>query len=766
MAVALMCRRLPPTMTFFARMAPAVLAAASLANLSTARADTDPSPSPDEVIVTATRRETRLLDTPISMTVVGSDTLQATQADDFSDFSRLVPGLTAIDSGPGDQRYALRGLQSAGEPEVALYYDDIPMAGLPGGSLDTGDRQPDIKLWDIDRIEVLRGPQGTLYGDGSMGGTLRIISKRPVLDTFDAAVQVAGETTAEGGGPSWRWNGMVNLPVVSDTLAVRLAGYYRDEGGWIDNLERPEVTVRQTPGDGLNWEHTAGGRASILFKPNADLTVTGIAYYQNTKTGNTFDTYPQFTAPDDRYISAAFVRAPYTDQLQMYDLAVNDDLKWADLVINGAYESRAVDDTQDTSRYLLSLFGCNEYNWSVSCFGAPVIPAASFEHETVSSTSAEVRLVSRQASPFQWTVGSFLQSATTFRRGQIAQVDSAGLVQFNPDNGDAGNRLFARNNFDAFDKLAVFEESSYEFVRGLNAIVGLRGFHSYRSDEQVIVQQFFPGEPTGPEPFQKFSENELFRKFELSWKVASDALLYAEASQGFRSGGPNYPGGFTTTAPPYRGDSLWDYELGWKAAFADRRVIWTGALFRINWSHLQQLVPTAVFSYIVNAGSARSDGFETQLETPLYKDLRLEAGASLANAHLIGPQPLSGDPASQLYEGDRLAGAPRWTTNLGLTYAHPIVGALRATARLDYTYQSSSADIVAVQNPAYFAIPGSNLVALHIGIDQGNRSLQLAVDNLCNSFVPLTAKALDSNLAESIIAARPRTLTLTFTQML
>ena len=748
-------------MKFLVRMLPAALAAASASNLAAAQADTDSIPPADEVIVTATRRETRLLETPISMTVIGGDTLQATQADGFSDFARQVPGLTAIDSGPSNQRYALRGLQSAGEPEVGLYYDDIPMVGLPGGSLDTGDRQPDISLWDIDRIEVLRGPQGTLYGDGSMGGTVRIISRRPVLDSFQAAAQVTGATTADGGGPSWGWNGMVNLPLVSDTLAMRLTGYYRNEGGWIDDLERSGVTVHEVPGDGLNWEHTTGGRASLLFEPTDALSVTFIAYYQSSQTGNTFDTYPRYTAPDDRYVSAAFVRTPYNDQLQMYNLVVNNRLSWADLVIDGAYESRAVDDTQDTSRFLLSLFGCNEYNWSVSCFGAPVIPAASFEHETVSSTSAEIRLVSRTPGRLKWTVGSFLQSATTYRRGQIAKVDPAALVQFDAADGTAENRLFARTNLDAFDKLAVFEDSSYQLTRGLDAIVGLRGFHSYRSDEQVIVQQFFPGQPTGAEPFQRFSQNSLFKKFELSYKVSADALLYVQAAQGFRSGGPNYPGGFATTAPPYRGDSLWDYEIGWKAALADRRLTWTGALFRIDWSHLQQLVPTSVFSYIVNAGSARSDGFETQLQATVYPGLELEAGASLANAHLIGPQPLSSNPASQLYEGDRLAGAPRWTTNAAVTYMHPIAGTLRATARLDYSYQSGSSDMVAAQNPAYFTIPGSNLVALHLGVARDDWSVQLAVDNLCNSFVPLTAKALDSNLAESIIAARPRTLSLT-----
>ncbi|WP_293373207.1 Plug domain-containing protein, partial [Phenylobacterium sp.] len=141
----------------------------------------------ETLVVTAAKRETKLLETPMSIVVVDHATLQATNADTFADVARLVPQLTYTDSGPGNKRYALRGLQSAGEPEVALYYDEIPISGLPGGSLDTGDSQPDIKLWDVDRVEVLLGPQGTLYGNGSMGGAIRIISKRPVLDSFEAA---------------------------------------------------------------------------------------------------------------------------------------------------------------------------------------------------------------------------------------------------------------------------------------------------------------------------------------------------------------------------------------------------------------------------------------------------------------------------------------------------------------------------------------------------------------------------------------------------
>jgi iron complex outermembrane recepter protein len=729
------------------------------------RADeTEEASALDEVVVTATRRETKLLQTPMSMTVIGADTLRAIDADDVDDFARLVPGLTAKDSGPGYKRYALRGLQSAGEPEVGLYYDEIPLSGLPGPSLDTGDRQPDIKLWDVDRIEVLRGPQGTLYGDGSMGGTVRIISKRPVLDGFHAAMEVGGAATADGGNRSLRWSGMVNIPVVSDVLAVRLAGYDRNEGGWIDDIYRPAVALRQIAGDASNWEHTAGGRASVLFKPTDDLTVTGIAYYQSLTVGSAFDTYPAFALPHDRYVSAAFVRTPWTDRLQMYNLIINDHLKWGDFVITGSYEDRTVDDAQDTTRYLLSLFHCTEFTWEVSCFGPSVIPAASYEHERVDATSAEARLVSRQEGPLQWTVGAFVQSAATYRRGQVAEVSPTGYVVFDPNNGNAVNRIFGRNNHDSFDKFALFEEGAYEILQDLKASIGLRWFHSYRSDEQVIVQQFFPGQPTGAEPFQKFSARALYKRFGLSYSVAPNALVYVEAAQGFRSGGPNYPGGFTTTAPPYQGDSLWDYEFGWKLTLPERRLVWTGAIFRIDWSHLQQLVPTSLFNYIVNAGSARSDGFETEIEVPLFKGLRLSGGTSFTNAHLIGGQPVSSDPNTQLYEGERLAGVPRWTVNAALTYARPLWAGLQATGRLDYTYQSSRSDIVAVQNPGYFVTPGSTLAALHLGVGHNDAwSVQLGVDNLFNSFVPLSAETLDSNLVKSVTAARPRTIRITVT---
>jgi iron complex outermembrane receptor protein len=725
----------------------------SVAALQTAQAED--AAALDEVVVTATKRETKLLETPISMTVLGTDVLQAVNADDFSDYERLVPGLTAIDSGPGQKRYALRGLQSAGEPEVALYYDEIPISGLPGGSLDTGDSQPDLKLFDVDRIEVLRGPQGTLYGNGSMGGAIRIISRRPDLQKYSAHADLAGAVT-EGGAPSWRTSALVNIPVIAGRLALRLDGYYRHDGGWIDDLYRSDIKLPQLASNNLNWEHTRGGRASVAFQATDRWNITGIAYYQVLETGNSFETYPSFASSGDRYVSKAFVRTPWHDEIRMANIISTYDLGWANLVATGSYQQRTVDQSIDTTRYLLSLFKCNEFTWQVSCAGPPLVPGVSYEHEGVNSSSAEIRLTSQARGPLEYTVGGFLQRARTFRYGQVAVADAAGFIDLN--SGVAANRLFARSNFDTFNQYAFFGEGTYNVYHGLKSTVGLRWFHSYRSDQQVLVQQFFPGQPVGPEPFQQFSENALFKKFQLSYDLASNALVYAGAAQGFRAGGPNYPGGFTATAPPYRSDSVWDYELGWKLALADRTVTWTGALFRINWSNLQQLVPTKLFNYITNAGSARSDGFETELTVRPTRHLSFEAGVTYANAHLIGPQPIVSDPKQQLHEGERLGGVPKWTANASASYSQPMPAGLSLTARLDYSYQSSRSNIVAEQNPAYFIIGQSELMNLHLQLSGDGWGVGFDMDNLFDTFAPVSGKALDANLIRTVTAAPPRTI--------
>lgn len=711
------------------------------------------------IIVTATRRETRLLQTPMSISVIGADTLAKADVTNFADFARLVPGLSYIDSGPGNKRYALRGLQSAGEPEVALYYDEIPVSGLPGGSLDTGDSQPDVTLWDVDRIEVLRGPQGTLYGNGSEGGAIRIISKRPVLDAVQGAVEATGAVTS-GGQPSERLKGMINLPVLKDILAVRLTGYMGREGGWIDAIPKSDITLPQRSGRNLNDERTYGGRASIALQANTNWTITSITYYQRTNT-SAFDLYPAYATANDPYVSASYVNEPWRDRLFMTNLISTNDFGWARLITSGSYQRRTLARAVDTTRYLLEgIYGCTEQDWGVSCSPPDTLPAVGYSRERVSAWSAEIRLTSKRTAPFQWNLGSFFQDSSTWRRSQVAKVDAAGDIQIDPTTGDALNRLFERDNRDVFRQYAIFGEGSYDITRSLSATIGLRWFDSYRSDQQVLVQQFFAGAPVGAEPFQQFSQSALFQKYELSYKLGSNGLIYVQASQGFRAGGPNFPGGFATSAPPYKSDSVWDYEIGWKKDLG-RRLYWTAAIFHIDWKNLQQLVPTTNFNYIANAGRARSDGFETELNYRPVSRLTLSGGVTYNNARLIGPQPIQINPALQLHAGDRLANVPDWMADWAVDYTMPVTSRLTMSARFDASYQSGKADLVAVGNPAYFRIGSATLCNMHVMLTRADHwHASLDVANLLNAYAPLSAKSLDSNFARTVVAARPRTLSL------
>jgi iron complex outermembrane receptor protein len=713
-----------------------------------------------EVIVTATKRETVAQDTPISMTVIGADALQTTHADNFTEFASLVPGLTATDVGPGQKRYALRGLQSPGEPEVALYYDEIPISGLPGGSLDTGASQPDIKLWDMDRIEVLRGPEGTLYGNGSEGGAIRIISKRPDLTKFEAATQVIGAVT-DGGAGSYGVNLMANVPLIEDKLAIRVALYDRDEGGYIDAIPRSDIHLPQISANNINNERTRGGRASLSFQLAENWNVTGIAYYQRLMTGSSFETYPEFSTPSDRFVSAAFVQTPWLDESHMFNLISNTEFSWATLTVTGSYQLRKASQNQDTTRFLLSMNNCTVFTINTTCFGPPIVPADSAQFERVSAWSGEARLVSKTPGPFQWAVGSAFQDAKTFRYGQVAKVNASGYIQYDALTGNVLDRFFARQNDDVFDQYSFFANGSYQITPAMRTDVGLRWFHSDRSDQQVILQQFFPGQPKGSEPFQEFKEGVLFKSFELSYAIAPHALTYVEASQGFRAGGPNYPGGFTLSAPPYRADSVWDYEIGAKVGFFDKRVRWNTALFDIEWSNLQVLVPTSLFSYITNAGSARSNGFETELDAQVMRHLDVIAGLTYNNARLVGSQPASSNPSAQLRAGDKLAGVPQWTGRVGLLCATPFGSRYNATARIDLSYESGRSSLVTPQNPAYFASGGYALTNLHFNFDRNDGwGISMDVGNLFNRFAVLSVQAEDSNLIETQTPARPRTISL------
>ncbi|UAL10198.1 TonB-dependent receptor [Caulobacter segnis] len=712
------------------------------------------------MIVTAAKRPSRAFETPTALTVLTGARLVAAHADDAAGFAALTPGLTYTDSGPGQKRYALRGLQSAGEPEVALYYDDIPISGLPGSSLDTGDSQPDLKLWDVDRIEVIRGPQGTLYGNGAMGGAIRILSRPPNLSKPEAALE-GGLGATDGGEPSYRVNALLNLPLVDDRLAARVSGYGRREGGWIDDPERSATALPQVSGDNRNDERTYGGRAALRYAPNDRFEATLTGYGQSLKTDNAFEIYPKYATDTDRYVSAAYVRTPWKDRSLMGVLSASYDLGWAKASAATSYQYRHVRQTLDTTRYLLKQLGCAEYSWPSACAGGgTIVPAASAADQRVSAWSAEARLASPDtASAWTWIAGVFQQRAITHRRGQVAKVGADGLIAYDAD-GTAQNRLFARDNKDGFDQVAVFGEVTRKLTPRLSASLGGRWFDVERRDQQVVVQQFFPGQPTGAQPAQTSSESRLFKTARLSYAL-DRGLLFLQAAQGFRAGGPNYPGGFDLSAPAYRSDSVWDYELGWKLALGSRVRV-EGAVFDIEWKDLQQLVPTTLFSYIANAGRARSQGAEAAVDLKLASGWSANLAATYNHARLVGRQPTQTDPALQLAAGDRLANVPDWTWRAGLNHERALSRGEQLSLALGAHGQSGRGVLTSDRNPAYFRLKAYGLADAHASLEfPSGWRVSLDVDNLFNAYAPMAGKSLDANLAQVVTAARPRTAWLT-----
>ena len=720
----------------------------------------------EEIVVTATKRATVLQDTAYSVQALGADTLRELVADDFVDFFSQITSLSQFGEGPGNRRYSIRNVQSIGEPQVGLYYDEIPIAGLPGDNLDSGFAQMDLKLWDVERVEVLKGPQGTLYGQGSMGGTLRVISKRPDTEKFQVAAQTTLSDTRYGGF-NYGVNGMVNAPIIKDTLAVRAAIYHRDEEGYIDDVSATLLGVTQEPREDANYEETTGGRISVLFTPTEDFSLTGLYYFQRTDTGGLFETFPEF-ATGDAPVANIFVEDMFDDDVDMFNVIADyDGLDWVSATWTGSYMEREISRFDDTTRFVITgVFGCNEFNYFISCFGAPIVPTVSMADESVKAWSTEFRLTSEHGGPFNWTAGFFYQKKRTHRNGQVGIVDGVtGAATFD-ENRVLQRRIFSRQNWGHAEQLAFFGELGYEIMDGLVATVGLRWFDTERDEDQNLVQPFF-GNITGYLPTQVFSEDKLIKKFHLSYDITDDALVYFQAAEGFRLGGPNQPGGFQASAPPFDSDSLWNYEIGWKSAWVEDKLILNGAVYYIDWSEIQVQLQdsTGAFDYIGNTGDAEIYGFELETTLRPVTGLEINSGLTYSRARLDGEQgiPAGGILPLDLQDGDRLSNVPDWQFHVSAAYRFPVFGNYEGMFRAGWNYVSSSntqlTDILqdGSRNPSFHRNGSYDLANIRAGVSGNNWDAALFVNNLFDNDDTMAARLVDNEPIRTVIP-RPRTI--------
>ena len=710
----------------------------------------------EEVIVTALKRGTKLQETPISISAISGQTLQNSGVRDMTNLSATVPSLNIADGGPSARRVSIRGIASTGEPTVGTYYDETPVTGMIGANNDAAGTTPELRLFDVERVEVLRGPQGTLYGSGSMGGTLRIIYNKPSFRP-EASVETSLSNT-DGGGWNYDGSAMVNMPI-NDKVAVRATGFYRSFDGFVDNVR---LGV-----DNINDEKTYGGRLLLRVVPTERLTIDAAAYINRSRSEN-----PTYFSDLGAYKTDLRSRTPTRDNTNLYSLTGTYNFDNAALTGSVSYMDRSVSTFTDVSDFIRA------YRQPIYCQylgngGAPCNPtqlagfynlvdgqstSGLFPHQDLGAYTGELRLSSTGDKALSWTIGGFWSERTTDLNNPQVNVDPTTGEVITP--WQISTQRFVR---DRLTQKAMFGELGWNITDKLNLTVGLRYFDYDKSVRgQTTMGSVLVGSVTGPVTASSFSEDGFVKKFNLSYKATPDVMFYAEAAQGFRPGGVNQALGLPQQFANYSSDSLWNYEAGVKTSLFDRRMTFDIDAFQIDWSNLQVAARTTnnAFGFIGNAGSARVRGVEMETAIRPITGLTLNGSASYMDAELSEDQIATGLIAAGK-KGDRMTGIPHWSGGLSAQYDHPVGEGLNLMTRLDTRYMGGSYSGFDPAAPTTRHQPSYALTNARIGIEGQDKGwgAYLYATNLLNVNAevlvynsPLTAARTN------VVSAAPRTI--------
>jgi len=671
--------------------------------------------APDDsqaIVVTATKRTASTIqNTPIAIAALGGAELKSRGAMDFADFYHAVPGLAVQDEGPGDKRYVIRGINASGAGTVGLYLDEVVITGE--NSQDGGGQAPDIKLFDIDRVEVLKGPQGTTFGASSMAGTIRYITAKPDVTQWTGYIQ-SGLHATDGAALGIQTDGAVNIPLVKDKLAVRVAGYYANLPGWISNRFEK----------GANNETSKAGRVELRYKATEDLTIDAMAMYQkmhqDSKDYYNTEDYGGNALPAN--YQADEVRSPYDDTSKIYNVTATYKRPFGTFTATGSRFVRDTGFVRDASLAADAFLG-------LAYDGAGRSALVQDKHRKVDS--AEARFASNFAGPVQILVGGFLQNEDRFFVSSWPLADATGNIASNP------SELLDRTVNTKIREKAIFGEVSYKILPSLTFTAGARWFDFKLSQTSQSLVAFGGGAGTGAGAPLNSSDKGVIGRFNLAWKVSDQTNAYIQIAQGYRSGGANDTTAaeiaHVTIPAGYNSDQLWSYELGVKNTLIDRKLYLNGAVYFIDWSNIQVSEQassgTVSFGYTGNGGKAHVKGAEIELDARPLHGLRFTLNGNYSDAKLAEDNPI---PSTGL-KGDRVPYVPQWTASTSLTYSAPIEQlGVKGEVGMDASYQGSSATEFNQTIDNYYTLASYWLVGAHAGVSQGPWSVNLNVTNLLN----------------------------------
>lgn len=654
----------------------------------------------EEITVTATKREMRLQDVPLSIRALQGYELSKIGATDLEGYARTVPGISLDESGPGQNRVNIRGLAAvAGRASTVGYYID--------GIAQSQNEQSDLEIYDVNAVEILRGPQGTLYGEGSIGGSILVRTNQPNLAEIEGSADVEVSSYSKG-GQGFAMHGMVNLPITEDVLAVRLVGYYRDEPGYIDNIT--------TGKNDVNDFTRKGGRIQALYQPNDVFDLTLGAYYQEMRSGSLQTQNPRIGV---RYQTRAPIDENNIQNIFQLSTALNYDFGPATLTSVSGYYERDQQLNQIFTQFIA--FGGGPDDEFVGRKNDT--PTTIFNHET--------RIVSNGDNELDWLFGVYYN-----RRNQNLNQD----IIFVTDGVLDADPFISFIEGYKIRQYAIFGEGSYALTDNLDFTVGLRFYkETYRFDGNTI----FFGTPSLVSP-PNGSDTSWSPKFALSYAATEDINFYANITKGYRAGG--HTGNVPENTPPglteeefitFKPDVTWNYEVGFKASFLDGKVIMNAAAYFIKWNNLQ--VTDSFFderigdfvNYISNAGAAESKGFEFELFARPIEGLSINTGIAYTNAVLTEDADGVGGE-----KGDKLGDIPDWTVSIDAQYEFDLTEDFDGFVGGSYQYIGKAADnfTAVVFEDGTRNINSYSLAGLRAGVHGENWEFKIYADNLFNKF--------------------------------
>jgi outer membrane receptor protein involved in Fe transport len=710
-----------------------------------------------EVVVTATKHAERLNDVPVSIAAMDQQTMDANGVKNIADIAALTPGVdfgTAYYSNGSQTTITIRGISDSLDtaPTAGVYIDDTPVQARNNQNSMFGSPYPQV--FDLDRVEVLRGPQGTLFGAGSEAGTLRFITPSPSLTTQSGYARLELADTADG-TPTYEAGAAVGGPIVDGTLGYRVSAWFRRDGGFVDR--RSDATGYLDPNS--NWDNNAAFKGALALAPTDWLRITPSLYYQGTHVADTSAYWVGLSRPSEGYlVDGDVIPSPSSDRFYLPSLKVEADLPWSKIESISSYFYRSGSSSYDGTEFESFVYAGVPYPSQI----LPGEVSTQGNSQTQNILTQEVRF-SSNGSPgdrFSWVTGLYFSNARQHDVTLVSDPLLAALVQDSygvPIDAIFGtglvDNIYSLVSSDMSDEKqeAVYAHVEAKLTQKLTLAVGVRYAHTELDyNEQDSGPAYggahaFSGTQTG---------NPVTPQASLRYQFQPGDMVYATASKGYRLGGVNGPVqasatctaalatlGLSAPPPSYDSDTLWNYEVGSKGTFFNNHLGIDFSAFHDDWNKIQQFVALPACAYLgftSNLGKATSNGFDLAVDGRLGEGFSVQIGVGYTDAKYT--QTTGSGTSIVASDGDHLAGSTPWMLTLTPEYRFTLSGGKEVYLRAQDQYHSHQAgptpgtDPNSVSyDPAIPLVPSTNLLNLRAGLSWSGVDASVFINNVLNS---------------------------------